>query len=146
MSTAAHPEAGSPANMMRGILSCERIASIMKLLLFALTAVVAGSAQNVLSLARLKTYSQERISSYDRSGANDDGGRANMIKPGETREIGNVQGPGVITHIWFTIATPEPYHLKKIVIRMYWDAESLPGGRGADRRFLRPRRGRVLPL
>ena len=30
-----------------------------------------------LDLARLKIYSQERISSYDRTGANDDGGRAN---------------------------------------------------------------------
>jgi hypothetical protein len=98
----------------------------MRLLLFALTALAAASAQDVLSLARLKAYSQERISSYDRSGANDDGGRANMVKPGETREIAKVQGPGVITHMWFTIATPEPYHLKKIVLRMYWDAESLP--------------------
>jgi len=79
-----------------------------------------------LDLARLKNYTQERISSYDRTGANDDGERANPIKPGETRTIGDVAGPGVITHIWITIATPEHYHLKKIVLRMYWDDQDSP--------------------
>jgi hypothetical protein len=98
----------------------------MRLLVLFVTAIAAGRADDVLSLARLKAYSQERISSFDRSGANDDGGRRNMIKPGETREIGKVEGPGVITHMWFTIATAEHYHLKKIVLRMYWDAEPLP--------------------
>jgi len=28
--------------------------------------------------------------------------------------------------MWFTIATPERYHLKKIVLRMYWDGNPLP--------------------
>ena len=97
-----------------------------RLLVVAVMALAAARGQDVFSLARLKTYSQERISSFDRTGANDDGGHQNMIKPGETREIGGLQGPGVITHMWFTIATPEPYHLKKIVLRMYWDAEPLP--------------------
>ena len=60
-----------------------------------------------LSLATLRNYTQERLSSFDRDGANDDGGRKNPIKPGETRVLGDVQGPGVITHLWITIATPE---------------------------------------
>jgi hypothetical protein len=82
--------------------------------------------ENLSDIPLLKTYTQERISSYDRSGANDDGNWKNPIKPGETRVIGDVQGPGIVTHIWITIATPEPYHLKKIVLRMYWDGEALP--------------------
>src|SRR5207253_10555419 len=28
-----------------------------------------------------------------------------------------------ISHIWFTIADSEPYHLKRIVLRIYWDQE-----------------------
>jgi hypothetical protein len=32
----------------------------------------------------------------------------------------------MITHIWFTIASPENEHLKKIVLRMYWDDEATP--------------------
>jgi hypothetical protein len=89
-------------------------------------AVQLAPGEDLSDLPLLKRYTQERISSYDRSGANDDGNWKNPIKPGETRVIGDVQGPGIVTHIWITIATPEPYHLKKIVLRMYWDGEALP--------------------
>lgn len=71
-------------------------------------------------------YSSQRISSYDRSGANDDGNWKDKIKPGETRIIGNVNGPGIFKHIWITIASNEPQHLKKIILRMYWDDEKTP--------------------
>lgn len=96
------------------------------LIALAGTDVRAQGRDELSQLPFLRTYTQERISSYDRAGANDDGQRKNIIKPGETRAIGDVQGPGVITHMWFTIATPERYHLKKIVLRMYWDGDPLP--------------------
>ncbi len=73
-----------------------------------------------------RDYRSERISSYDRTGANDDGNWRNKIQPGETRVIGALEGPGIIKHIWITIASSEPYHLKKIVLRMYWDDEESP--------------------
>jgi hypothetical protein len=75
---------------------------------------------------QLRDYSNERISSYDRTGANDDGNWKNKIQPGETRTIGEVDGPGIIKHIWFTIASSEHYHLKKIVLRIFWDDEKTP--------------------
>ncbi|MGH9161757.1 MAG: glycoside hydrolase family 172 protein [Vicinamibacteraceae bacterium] len=81
---------------------------------------------DLASLPALKSYTIERLSSYDRTGANDDGQRKNNIKAGETRTLGELTGPGIITHMWFTIATPEHYHLKKIVLRMYWDDDPLP--------------------
>jgi hypothetical protein len=90
---------------------------------------VISRAQTLDDLSRLpymKSYTIERVSSYDRTGANDDGQRKNPIKPGETRAIGEMQGPGVVTHMWFTIATPEHYHLKKIVLRIHWDGDTLP--------------------
>src|SRR5690349_4590847 len=83
-------------------------------------------ANDLSQLPQLKTYTQERLSSYDRSGANDDGGNKNQIKAGETRVLGEVQGPGIVTHMWFTIATQDRYHLKSLVLRMYWDGEALP--------------------
>ncbi|MDQ3257574.1 MAG: DUF2961 domain-containing protein, partial [Acidobacteriota bacterium] len=86
----------------------------------------AQSSDELSRLPYMKSYSIERLSSYDRTGANDDGQGKNRIKAGETRTIGEAQGPGIITHMWFTIATPEHYHLKKIVLRMYWDGEQLP--------------------
>lgn len=98
----------------------------MRPTLSALLLATSLYADDLSHLMTLKNYTQERISSFDREGANDDGGRKNPLKPGETRTIGDVQGPGIITHMWFTIATPEPYHLKQIVLRMYWDGDPLP--------------------
>lgn len=77
-------------------------------------------------LWKIRDYSSQRISSYDTTGANDDGNWKDKIKPGETRTIANVSGPGIIKHIWITIASNEIQHLKKIVMRMYWDGESTP--------------------
>ncbi len=68
-------------------------------------------------------YVLKRVSSYDRSGGNAD---ARKVQPGETFTVFEEAGPAVITHIWFTIADGEKYHLKRIVLRMYWDNESTP--------------------
>src|SRR5215510_9800260 len=103
-----------------------RFWSIACLIALAGPIVRAQGKDELSQLPFLKTYTQERISSYDRTGANDDGNWKNPIKQGETRAIGDIEGPGVITHMWFTIATPERYHLKKIVLRMYWDGDPSP--------------------
>lgn len=96
------------------------------LIIVGFFAVINTSRGQENELWRLRDYSNERISSYDRTGANDDGNWKEKIKPGETRVIGNVSGPGIIKHIWFTIASSEHYHLKKIVFRIYWDGEDEP--------------------
>jgi len=75
------------------------------------------------SLSEFHEYSQKRVSSHDRSGGNVD---FRQIAPGETLTLLNEPGPGVITHIWITIASPEQYHLKKLVLRTYWDDEVTP--------------------
>ena len=83
-------------------------------------------AQDLTNAAVQQSYTQERMTSSDRSGGNDDGDRAHPILPGETRTLGQVSGPGIITHMWFTIDSPEAYHLKKLVLRIYWDDDPLP--------------------
>jgi hypothetical protein len=65
----------------------------------------------------------KRVSSYDRSGGNAD---YRKIEPGQTLTVLDVDGPATLTHIWFTLASDESYHLKKIVLRMYWDSETTP--------------------
>jgi len=74
----------------------------------------------------LRDYESRRISSYDSTGANDDGNWKDKIKPGDTRTIAEAEGPGIFKHIWFTIASGETNHLKKIVLRIYWDGEENP--------------------
>ena len=70
-----------------------------------------------------------RASSYDRSGGNHDWVD---IAPSETRSIADLRGPGIIRHIWCTTwaaqpdGTAEKMHLRKMVLRMYWDRETTP--------------------
>lgn len=103
----------------------------MRRLLFALVLFLAAGpgvyAQNKVDLlsdlAKPHNYKLKRISSYDRTGGNAD---ARPVAPGETLALLDEAGPGEITHIWVTIASRERYHLKKIVLRMYWDGEASP--------------------
>ena len=68
-------------------------------------------------------YRSLKQSSYDRSGGNAD---ARPIPAGGTLEVFQADGPGVITHIWFTIAAPSPMHLKENILRIYWDGNAKP--------------------
>ncbi|MGA3324593.1 MAG: glycoside hydrolase family 172 protein [Terriglobia bacterium] len=74
-------------------------------------------------LTKPHDYVLKRAGSWDRTGGNAD---ERKIAPGETLTVLEDSGPGVITHVWFTIASGETYHLKKLVLRMYWDNEATP--------------------
>ncbi len=49
------------------------------------------------------------------------------------------EGAGCVTHIWTTISSRDPFHLRKLVLRMYWDGSNSPQRRGAGGRLFRPR-------
>src|SRR5262252_7465632 len=74
-------------------------------------------------LAHLRNYDSERTSSFDRTGANHD---YESLKPGQTLTLFSERGPAEIRHVWITMATGEAYHLKKVVLRMFWDGEQQP--------------------
>ena len=46
--------------------------------------------------------------------------------PSASATILDVKGPGVVTHIWFTIASEDEHHLKNLVLRAWWDGETTP--------------------
>src|SRR5215475_9126791 len=81
------------------------------------------SAPALTAITESHDYVQKRSSSYDRTGANAD---MRPVAPGETLTVMDESGPGAITHIWLTIATDESFHLKKLVLRVYWDGEAAP--------------------
>ena len=94
------------------------------MLLFVLVISQSGFAQfAVRDLTRLGDYESQRTSSFDRTGANGD---YRSLKAGQTLELFAEAGPAEIRHIWITMATGEAYHLKKTVLRMYWDNEIEP--------------------
>jgi hypothetical protein len=97
------------------------------LLVFVSMMVIATFGQNRVAslddLPQAKNYVLKRASSYDHSGRNAD---FRTIATGETLTLLDQSGPGLISHIWITIASGDPHHLKALVLRMYWDGESEP--------------------
>jgi hypothetical protein len=93
-------------------------------LLLAASAMAFGQSPSWQpDLTQQQTYAPHRASSTDPTGGNAD---MRKVAPGATITVLDVNGPGTIAHIWFTIADGEPYHLKRIVLRMYWDGETNP--------------------
>ena len=82
-----------------------------------------GDYRFLPSYARAQNYKSLKQSSFDRTGGNKDYW---PMAPGATQEVFNASGPGVISHIWFTIAADSPNHLKETVIRAYWDGNAKP--------------------
>ena len=76
------------------------------------------------NLAKIrKDIKRKRISSYDPTGANAD---FNFIKSRQKHVIFDINGAGIIRHIWMTLACSDPLYLRKAVIRMWWDDEPEP--------------------
>ena len=83
----------------------------------------ANLSDELLDMARFRNYKARRSSSWDRTGGNRD---AVLIEPGASATVLEVAGAGVVTHLWFTISSPDPMHLKNLVLRAWWDGESSP--------------------
>jgi hypothetical protein len=83
----------------------------------------SAAAMRLGELARLRDYQNRRAASYDKTGGNAD---FVGIEPGQTVTLLEATGAGIVTHIWFTINSDEDSHLKKLVLRAYWDGESAP--------------------
>ena len=98
----------------------------------------AGEPNFLPKYALAQKYKSLKQSSYDRTGGNAD---RFVVKAGDTQELFNATGPGVITHIWFTIAANSGAHLKELVLRMYWDGSARPSVRFLNRRLWHARRG-----
>ncbi|NPV68372.1 MAG: DUF2961 domain-containing protein [Anaerolineae bacterium] len=71
-------------------------------------------------LARIRNVRTRRVSSWDRTGGNDD---RLHIAPGQTVTLADIQGAGCINHIWCTIDCQQEHYLRRIVLRMRWDNE-----------------------
>lgn len=74
-------------------------------------------------LAKLRDVRTRRFSSFDRTGGNDD---RLHVEPGETVTLAEIEGAGIVTHLWCTIACESSQYLRKVVLRAYWDGEETP--------------------
>ena len=104
----------------------------------------AGSQGELMELAKVKSgIKNKRISSTDPTGGNRD--HLEPFEPGEKRSIAQINGTGIINHIWITISPP-PGELSRndIILRIYWDGNDYPSvespigpffGQGWDERY-----------
>jgi hypothetical protein len=75
------------------------------------------------TISRSKDGVSKRVSSFDRTGGNSD---RIEIAPGETAVVADIEGAGIIKHIWMTISHRDQLYRRKLVLRMYWDGEENP--------------------
>src|SRR5262249_20231354 len=101
-----------------------RIATLLLAAVSLASPIAAQSPRDYRpDLTQPQDYTLKRVSSYDLSGGNAD---YRSIAPGATLTVLDADGPATLTHLWVTIADDESYHLKKLVLRMYWDGEQTP--------------------
>jgi len=53
-------------------------------------------------------------------------GDSKEIAPGETLVLADLEGPGIIKHIWNTSASLYPFSVRALVLRIYWDNSEKP--------------------
>ena len=87
--------------------------------------VCADAGLGVLEdITRLHDY----VSKRESSGAEDleSNADARPIPAGETLVLGELEGPGIISHIWTTVGSVDPFHGRSLVLRIYWDHNEYP--------------------
>jgi hypothetical protein len=103
-----------------------------------------GSPLSGLEL--LKDFESQRASSSDPDWRNGNAD-ARPIPSGGTLVVANLKGPGIITHIWNTIAHEAPFYSRLLTLKIYWDGEDHPSveapigdffgiGHGIDKPFV----------
>lgn len=64
-----------------------------------------------------------QVASTDSAGQNND---RITLAPGASAVILRATGPGIITRIWCTLDSRDPFFLRRVVVRMFWDDEKTP--------------------
>lgn len=117
---------GDRTSMKRNILQLPAVFGLLFLLFSGCNPVNRTDIQHLISpsaLPYLKNSKMIQVSSYDTSGGNQD---RITIPAGKKATILDVEGPGMIVRIWFSVESPDPYYLRRLVLRMFWDNETKP--------------------
>ena len=93
-------------------------------LIFAAVLLTAAASADPLDLARLKEFAAYRSSSNNADPASNDDSKRPI--PGETTVLADLEGPGVVTHMWVTIASNEYAWPRLLRLRVYYDGSASP--------------------
>ena len=97
---------------------------VAPVLLFAAASALPQANDDSLDMARMKPYTAARVSSANRFVASNDDSK--RILPGETLVMADLGGPGMVTHIWLTVADSEFAWPRLLRIRVYYDGHKTP--------------------
>lgn len=90
----------------------------------AMATATATAAPDLLSLAQLKEFQALRASSAKEDLTENQDNRP--IEAGETLVLGELEGPGVINHIWITLRSANLFVNRALVFRVYYDGAEEP--------------------
>lgn len=93
-------------------------------IVFCLACGAIATAQSLESLYLPRDFTANRESSSALDLASN--GDSRPIPPGETLTLLDVDGPGMVTHFWNTIAALDPFYGRSVVFRVYYDNNELP--------------------
>jgi hypothetical protein len=106
----------------------KRLPWVAVLVVFTLGVPSGGQAQGTsfdpLGLSRLKDFGAWRVSSNNADPASNDDSKRPI--PGETVVLANLNGPGVVTHLWITVAANEYGWPRLLRLRVYYDGSPIP--------------------
>lgn len=68
-------------------------------------------------------FERRRESSWNRTGANMD---STKVNPGDELVLGELDGPGIVKHLWFTMAAQDRDHLRQCQLTFRWDGAETP--------------------
>lgn len=112
-----------------------KLFSILFLLnLFVLTSFAEEKIGGDLSDLILIKQGRSRAVSSASENPDSNNDRIGSVEPGETRILADIEGPGLINHIWLTFNEARPNWISaegsanpaEIVLRMYWDGGEYP--------------------
>ncbi len=96
----------------------------------------AGPDLGLSDLDRLPDRVASRWVSFEnRTGAKGNGGKENKggkgrpfdyLRPGKSFVVADIDGPGTIRRMWFTMNDRSPVAMRSIRIDIYWDREKKP--------------------
>lgn len=118
------------------------------------------SGPNVIRLGGMPLYDpsvQSRaITAENQTGAKGQGGQAMggrkglpcnwNLKKDDVYTFAEIDGPGVIRHIWITIPKVEPEKMRNLILRFYWDGQETPSVEAPLTDFFGVCHGRTAPF
>ncbi len=87
----------------------------------------AGITELLSPSALAPSGRNRRVSSNMQPAWNTENLDMTWLQPGESIEMPRLEGPGVITHMWFTSHSGWTGELNSLSLRIYWDGSATPG-------------------